>query len=111
MISVRTLLSELTDLDVEAPPAIPLPQDRRLETAIRRHIESVLRETYGNQAKAAAILGIARSQLARHLRHWREEDAVVGVRCLNCGSAAEWVAHPDDEGYYRCPTCRVGFMA
>lgn len=112
MISVRTLLSELTDLDVEAPPPPPaLPPDTTLATAIRRHVEAVLRQTHGNQIQAAARLGIVRSTLTKYLRRWREQDARTGVVCLHCATPAEWIAHPHDEGYYRCPRCRVGFMA
>ena len=112
MISVRYLLRELTDLDLEAPtPPPPLPADATLAAAIRRHVETVLRQTYGNQAKAASLLGITRAVLARHLRTWREQDARTGVRCVHCGTGAEWISHPHDEGYYRCPRCRVGFVA
>jgi hypothetical protein len=112
MISVRTILSELTDLDVEAPPPPPpAPRDATLATAVRRHIEAVLRECHGNQVRAAARLGIVRSTLTKYLTRWRAADARDGVRCVHCAAKAEWVARPHDQGYYRCPACRVGFLA
>lgn len=111
MISVRTLLAELTSLDVAAPPVPVRRADPTLDAAIRRHVEAILRQTYGNQAKAASLLGISRTNLATRLRRWQQADARTGVRCLHCAGPAVWVAHPREEGYYRCPRCRVGFMA
>lgn len=110
MISVRTLLAELTSLDVEAAP-VPIPRaDPTLDTAIRRHVEATLRQTYGNQAKAASLLGISRGNLATRLRRWQLADAQQGVRCLHCGAPeVVWIAGTDGDGYYKCRVCRVGF--
>ena len=43
------------------------PDDFSLDTAIRRHVQVVLRRTDGNKSEAARVLGISRSRLQRYV--------------------------------------------
>jgi len=93
--------------DIPPPQSAPVPS-RRLDHAIRRHIEAVLLEMHGNQTLAASELGISRSQLQERLNRWARKDGADGAKCLHCG----WhrlikVDGPD--GYYKCLRCRSGF--
>jgi DNA-binding NtrC family response regulator len=44
------------------------PVDLSLESAVRRHVRFVYEQANQNQRRAAKLLGISRSTLARHLR-------------------------------------------
>jgi len=52
------------------PPAKALGngKDSLLSTAIQQHIRAIYGSSGNNQRKAARLLGISRSRLARHLR-------------------------------------------
>lgn len=43
---------------------------RRLDAAIRAHIERILEECEGRKLQAAKVLGIGRTTLYRYLKKW-----------------------------------------
>ncbi|HYX50058.1 MAG TPA: helix-turn-helix domain-containing protein, partial [Ktedonobacteraceae bacterium] len=46
----------------------PAPDDFSLASAVKRHVRVVYEQANQNQRRAAKLLGISRSTLARHLR-------------------------------------------
>lgn len=58
-----------------APPVLPPDLNRTLAEVTRAHVNAVIADCHGNLARAARILGIDRSTVARQLRRWRSTGA------------------------------------
>lgn len=75
------MVSSLASNNDERAPSI----DLSLASAVKRHVRVDYEQANQNQRRAAKLLGISRSTLARHRRGLAQEQSIVGIKMSSSG--------------------------